>query len=195
MKPGQTRTRKILPQRFFDRPVCEVARDLLGTYLVRDIDGKKYAYLIVETEAYGGENDLASHARSGKTARNWPMYAKAGTIYVYFTYGMHWMLNISTGKRGEPSAVLLRGIAAPEKGEIRLDGPARLTKHLSIDKTLSGKPLGKSAGLWIEDRGVKVSPRDVQTTPRIGIAYAGAWAKKPWRYILRAVCDGERLTR
>ncbi len=137
---------------------------------------------ITETEAYGGEDDRASHARHGRTARNAPMFAAPGTLYVYFTYGMHWMANIACGKEGVPSAVLIRGA-----GEIC--GPARLTKFLAIDKALNGKPLGVEAGLWVEDRGD--APENIRQTPRIGVDYAGAWAKKLWRFVREANREGE----
>src|SRR3989344_8728643 len=114
---------KMLGKEFFDRPPQEVARDLLGKYLVRRVANKTVAAMIIETEAYDGERDLACHARSGKTARNAPMFENAGTIYVYFTYGMHWMLNLVCGKKEYPAAVLIRGTEL-------VSGPARLTKSL-----------------------------------------------------------------
>jgi DNA-3-methyladenine glycosylase len=175
---------KVLRKNFFDRPVRTVAKELLGKYLVRKIGGKTRAFLIVETEAYAGPHDKASHARHGKTERNAAMFAEAGTIYVYFTYGMHWMLNLVTGKDGEASAVLVRGLLAEDGEAVRLDGPAKLTKHLHIDRSFNGKKLGRAAGLWVEDRGVKVTPREVKTGPRVGVEHAGEWAKKPWRYLL-----------
>src|SRR3989344_3170907 len=109
--------RKILKSCFFDRSSVIVAKDLLGKYLVRD----GVAYKIIETEAYEGLEDKASHASRGQTLRNTPMFGPPGTIYVYFTYGIHWMLNIVCGKEGYPSAILIRGV----EGCI---GPARLTK-------------------------------------------------------------------
>lgn len=134
--------------------------------------------MITETEAYDGVHDLACHARSGKTARNAPMWGKSGHAYVYFTYGMHWMLNLVSREEGYPAAVLIRGA-----GEFV--GPARLTKGLHIDKHLNGKELNKKNGLWVEDRGVVVHSRDILRTPRIGVAYAGVWAKKSWRFVLK----------
>ena len=137
--------------------------------------------MITETEAYDGPNDLACHARSGKTKRNWPMFEDAGTIYVYFTYGMHWMLNLVTGAKEYPAAVLIRGLRV---ADVRLDGPAKLTKYLKIDKKLNSLTLGKKTSLWVEDRGVKINPRHIKRTPRIGVAYAGSYATKPWRFVL-----------
>lgn len=145
---------------------------------MRRLNGKTHAYLITETEAYDGERDLACHARSGKTARNAPMWGKPAHAYVYFTYGMHWMLNLVTREEGYPSAVLVRGVGP-------YVGPARLTKGMKIDRALNGKKLGRASGLWVEDRGVRIRRSEVITTPRIGISYAGVWAKKPWRYVLK----------
>lgn len=170
--------RKVLPPAFFNRNTVVVARDLLGKFLVRRVGGKTIAVVITEVEAYHGTKDLACHARVGRTARNEPMWGKPGHTYVYFTYGMHYMLNLVTGPTGFPSAVLVRGA-----GEVR--GPAKLTKALQVDKKLNAVPLSKKSGLWVEDRGVVVKPRDIQKTPRIGIAYAGSYVHKPWRFVLK----------
>jgi DNA-3-methyladenine glycosylase len=170
--------RHTLDEGFFGRKPQTVAREVLGKFLVRKYRGKTRAYLITETEAYDGSHDLACHARAGKTARNAPMWGKPAHAYVYFTYGMHWMLNFVTREEGYPSAVLIRGA-----GEFI--GPARLTKGLKIDRKLNAKELSKQNGLWVEDRGVKVGSKDIAQTPRIGISYAGEWAKKPWRFVLK----------
>lgn len=175
--------RKVLGPEFFDRSTHAVARELLGKYLVRTIGRKEVALMIVETESYHGFKDLASHARRGQTVRNAPMFAGPGTIYVYFTYGMHWMLNLVCGRHMFPAAVLIRGLAAQELSA-PLNGPAKLTKFLKIDKRLNAKMLGKKAGLWVEDRGVVVRPRNIVRTPRIGVPNAGEYAHKPWRFVL-----------
>jgi DNA-3-methyladenine glycosylase len=167
--------RKILKKDFFDRPTLEVARDLLGKYLVREADGEKLEGMIVETEAYDGPEDLACQARSGITKRNFVMFGPAGMFYVYFTYGMHWMLNVVVGKKGYGAAVLIRGLDT-------VSGPARLTKAFKIDKSLNSLQAKKSSGLWFEDRGTGAFK--IKTTPRIGVDYAGIWAKKPYRYLL-----------
>src|SRR5690606_12658323 len=135
---------KALPHSFFNRRTLIVAEDLIGKYLVRKVGNKVIREKIIETEAYVGEKDLACHTRSGKTERNKIMFEKAGTIYVYFTYGMHWMLNLVTEKEGCGTAVLIRGTE-------NITGPARLTKSLQIDKTLNGLMLGRKSGLWVED--------------------------------------------
>jgi DNA-3-methyladenine glycosylase len=170
--------RKVLTRDFFDRHTLTVAKDLLGKFLVRRVGGKTIALMITETEAYHGFKDLASKARRGKTPGNAPMYMGAGTLYVYFTYGMHWMLNVVTEKEEYPAAVLIRGAGT-------VVGPGRLTKFLAIDKKLNGKTLGKKAGLWIEDRGVCVSLREIKKGPRVGIDYAGPYRLKPWRFVLK----------
>ena len=175
--------RRVLGPRFFERPALIVARDLLGKFLVRRVGGKTRAYLIIETESYFGWRDQGSHARRGKTERNAPMFAKPGTIYVYFTYGMHWMLNLVCDREHFPAAVLSRGVASDKK---HLDGPAKLTAALKIDKRLNTKLLSKKAGLWVEDRGVRVRAKDVARTPRIGIPNRGVWTEKPWRFVLKA---------
>ncbi|OGC04821.1 3-methyladenine DNA glycosylase [candidate division WOR-1 bacterium RIFOXYA12_FULL_43_27] len=167
--------KKVLPLKFFKAPVLKVAESLVGKYLVRKSRGKEIALMITEVEAYDGCNDLACHARHGKTKRNEVMFGEAGHFYVYFTYGMHWMLNIVTGPKDYPAAVLIRGVEG-------IEGPGRLTKKLKIDKKLNGKTASKKSGLWFEDRGVAVR---LKRTSRIGVNYAGAWAKKPYRFVIQ----------
>lgn len=180
----------MLPNLFFNRKTLVVAKELLGKYLVRKVNGKVIREKIVETEAYVGPHDLACHSSRGRTARNAPMFGEAGTIYVYFIYGMHWMLNIVTEKKNYPSAVLIRGTE-------NIKGPARLTKKFQIDKSLNGKKLGKKSGLWIESPSKKLAPRSYKLirTPRIGVSYAGEkWAKKPYRFILKDKEVKEKLS-
>lgn len=170
--------KKVLKDDFFNRKTELVAKELLGKFLVRRVGSETIAEMITETEAYVGPHDLACHSSKGRTARNEPMFCEPGTIYVYFTYGMHWMLNIVTERKDFPAAVLIRGVES-------VKGPARLTKALAIDKKLNGKKLGGKSDLWIEDRGVKISPRKITRTPRIGVAYAGpVWAEKKLRFVL-----------
>ena len=170
--------RKIVPHSFFDRSTLLVTRELLGKFLVRKIGGREVAYMITEVEAYDGMRALACHAHRGKTARNEVMFREAGHIYVYFTYGMHWMLNLITGPAEYPAAVLIRGVDG-------INGPARLTKALGIDKRINGTRLGREAGLWVEDRGIKISPSNIQRTARIGIRYAGpVWGNKKYRFFI-----------
>lgn len=185
----------ILERSFYLRQVQTVAFDLLGQILVRRINGQSVAGIIVETEAYDGEKDQACHARSGKTERNQVMYGHGGHAYVYFTYGMHWMLNCVTGAAGYPAAVLIRSLF-PIEGldmirKIRepipqnhwCNGPAKLTKALSITGKLNGADLCSSdAGLWIE-KGMHIPTEGIKRAPRIGIQYAPEpWKSKNWRY-------------
>lgn len=169
---------KALSASFFNKKTLRVALGLIGKTLVRKIGKKIVREKITETEAYVGSHDLACHSSRGRTKRNEPMFCEAGTIYVYFTYGMHWMLNIVTEEKDFPSAILIRGTE-------NISGPARLTKKFKIDKNLNGKKLGKKTGLWIEDA-QNVSARNILRTPRIGVAYAKeGWAEKPYRFILK----------
>lgn len=169
----------ILSQTFFRRPALTVALELLGKLLVRTYaDGSMARWRIFETEAYDGEDDLASHASRGKTDRNAIMYEPGGVWYVYLVYGMYHMLNIVTGISGYPSAVLIRGA-----GEV--SGPGRLTQQLLIDRTFNTKKANKETGLWIEDDGYIVPANAIVQTPRIGVAYAREWAEKPYRFVWR----------
>lgn len=159
---------------FFIRDVLEVAPDLLGKILVLEKNNSILRFPITEIEAYRGEEDLACHASKGRTARTEIMYHQGGVIYVYLIYGMYWMLNFVTGGANEPQATLIRGI----KG---FDGPGKLTKQLSINKSFYGENLYVSKRIWLED-GLPIN--DYTATPRIGIDYAGEpWVSKPWRFI------------
>lgn len=184
-----------VPGSFYNRPVVEVARALLGALLVRQMAAKRIAGYIIETEAYAGESDLACHARAGRTPRTEVMYGPPGRAYVYFIYGMHWMLNVVAESEGSPSAILIRALL-PSEGIDRMeelrhtgqtrnltDGPAKLCQALSIDGHLNGVDLTTQAGgLWIEP-GVDVRDADVICGPRVGINYAGEpWVSKPWRF-------------
>lgn len=169
----------LLPKYFLKRKAPIVAKEILGCTLVRD-DGKEIRrFIIRETEAYDGLKDKASHASGGKTKRNEIMFREAGHIYIYFVYGMHYMLNIITGEKDYPSAILIRGLEG-------INGPARITKRLGIDKKLNGKILGKGSGLWIEKIEKKIKDKDIKQAPRIGVHYAGPiWSKKKWRFFLK----------
>ena len=185
----------VLDRSFFIRPVQLVARDLLGCRLIRLIGGQRVGGLIIETEAYDGEEDQACHARSGQTARNAVMYAEGGRAYVYFTYGMHWMLNCVAGPAGYPAAALIRAIyptdgfpfiASRRPGIVQKDwcsGPARLTKALAIDGSCNGADLCSQAGALSIEEGVPMPDNAVTTAPRVGIQYAPEpWRSQPWRF-------------
>jgi DNA-3-methyladenine glycosylase len=163
-----------------------IARSLLGKFLVRATSGGEEARMITEVEAYDGERDRACHARRGRTARNAVMYEPGGVWYVYLCYGMHEMLNLVTGPRGYPAAVLIRGVEGA-------CGPGRLTKALGIGREFNGAACSLESGLWIEDRGVRVPRGAIKSTPRIGVGYAGPiWAAKPWRFVLTGTAGRRR---
>jgi DNA-3-methyladenine glycosylase len=169
----------------FNRPTLEVARDLLGKYIVHRQEGRTLSGMITETEAYKGPRDRAAHSHGGRrTARVESLYGNGGIVYVYFIYGIHWMLNLSTAGEGLPEGVLIRGIVAADPGAKRLlSGPGRVTRYLNIDKQLDRIDAVSSREFWLEDRGVRVPRSVVRRGPRIGVAYAGPyWAARPWRF-------------
>lgn len=170
----------ILPQTFFERPVLEVAKGLIGASLVRRFPESNtvVSSMLTEVEAYDGPDDLASHASRGRTPRTEVMFGPAGVFYVYLIYGMHWMLNVVTGEPGYPAAVLIRGTT-------NVSGPGRITARLQIDNSLNGKPAKKSSGLWFENRSIVILDERIETTPRIGVDYRGDWSRAPYRFILR----------
>ena len=190
-----------LLREFFARDTLAVARDLLGARLVRMLDGQRLSGVIVECEAYIGQDDSACHASRGRTPGNEVMFGLAGHAYVYFTYGMHWMLNVVTGEEGFPAAVLLRAIQPVEgietmrtlrqaRGRPRSEreltsGPARLTQALAIGKAQNGADLTDGDELWLE-QGDFVSDDDVACGPRIGVNYADEPDRlAPWRFWVR----------
>ncbi|HQG55427.1 MAG TPA: DNA-3-methyladenine glycosylase [Bacteroidales bacterium] len=177
-KSDETYCGKRLMADFYEQDVLTVAPSLLGKILVvKQPSGDVLRYKITETEAYRGHEDRACHASKGKTRRTEVMFRRGGYVYVYFVYGMYWMLNVVTGPENEPQAALIRGIEGYE-------GPGRLTRVLGIDGTFYGEDLTSSKRIWIEDNGYKAS---YITSPRIGINYAGQpWVDMPWRFILTA---------
>jgi DNA-3-methyladenine glycosylase len=191
----------ILPRAFYARDVLQVARALLGKKLVRRINDAEVSGIIVETEAYRGEADSACHAHRGKTPRNAIMYGQAGHAYVYFTYGMHHLINVVTAAIGEPQAVLLRalvpltGIGEMEtrrkrQGAQLTDGPAKLCQALGIDKSFYGWDLTLGEELWIEDW-KPLPAKSILSTPRIGIDYAQKIDREAqWRFICKAASFG-----
>lgn len=174
---------RILPRGYFERPTLQVARSLLGKYLVRQNGRDVLAGRIVEVEAYIGTEDRACHASRGRTARTEVMFGPAGIAYVYLIYGMHHCFNIVTERVGFPSAVLVRAVEDSATRTL-VDGPGRVCRFLAIDRTMNGWDLTAGETLWLEDRGVRVADSAIATGRRIGVAYAGEWAKKPWRFRL-----------
>jgi DNA-3-methyladenine glycosylase len=181
--------RKMLGKGFFDKPTIMVAQALLGKYIVRKWRGKTIDLVITEVEAYDGPLDRASHASRGMTPRNKIMFGEAGYWYTYFTYGMHWMVNVVTGSEGYPAATLIRAgkyVDPKTKKEIAVNGPARLTKILRIDGKFNERPAIRKTGLWFEDRGVAVTSEDVLASKRIGVDYAGpVWSGKKYNFKLK----------
>jgi DNA-3-methyladenine glycosylase len=173
-----------LPRTFYSRDALEVAPALLGMHLViRQPEGLKVGR-IVETEAYQGPDDLAAHSVGGRrTARTEVMYGTAGHAYVYLIYGVWNCLNVVTATRGVPHAVLLRALEPVTGIEAPTWGPGLLCRALDIDRSYSGKDL-RGSQLWIQaPRTAKPIRRACGT--RIGVDYAGAWAKRPWRFFDR----------
>jgi DNA-3-methyladenine glycosylase len=163
-----------LSKDFYTRDVLIVAPDLIGKELVVRSGNNSYSrYIITEVEAYRGTEDKACHAFKGRTRRTEVMFHEGGKLYVYFVYGMYWMLNIVTGKTDDPQAVLIRGTD-------KYKGPGILSREIGIDKSFYGEDLATSDRIWIEEKGKILR---VQTGKRIGIDYAGeVWKNKPWRY-------------
>ena len=183
-----------LARNFYEQPTLEVARQLLGKHLVRQHAEGITIGRIVETEAYIGPEDKACHASKGRTGRTEIMFGAAGHAYVYLIYGFHHMLNIVTERVDHPAAVLIRAVeplAGVELMQARrgtrerrnlCSGPGKLCKAFAVDRTLNGDDLCGSV-IYIEDRGEKIAR--VVTTPRIGVDYAGAWKRKPWRFFIK----------
>ena len=169
----------------FNRPTLQVARNLLGKFIVRRRGARRIEAMITEVEAYKGPQDRACHAYGGRrTPRVEPLYAEGGTVYVYLVYGMHWLLNFSTAGRDRPEGVLIRAILphADEKQK-PIIGPGRVTRYLGVDKRLDGTDATGSAQMWLEDRGVHVPAGSVRRGPRVGVDFAGPyWAARPWRF-------------
>jgi len=190
---------RTLPRSFYFRDTVTVARSLLGCVLWRRLeDGTLLAARIVETEAYLGANDPASHARRGlRSERNASMYLQGGHAYVYFTYGMHWCLNVVTQEEGLAEAVLLRA-AEPVRGiegmRMRrpkakrdtdlMNGPAKICMALDVDRRLDGASL-RGAAVWLAPRDVEIDDNDIAVSPRIGIDNSGDAAAWPLRFFLR----------
>lgn len=189
---------KKLPREFYTRSdVLKVARDLLGRKLVvKARNGARVAGIIVETEAYRGPEDRASHAWNGRrTQRTETMYGIGGTAYIYFVYGMYYQFNVVTNVENVPHAVLIRAVEPverldlirrrrPGKNEYQLtSGPGKLCLAMGIDRQLDRADLLGNR-VWLEE-GNFISPRQIARGPRVGIDYAGEWIKKPWRFWVR----------
>jgi DNA-3-methyladenine glycosylase len=195
--PVATATFRPLERSFFERHTEEVARDLLGIWVVRSTPEGLGGGPIVETEAYGGPTDLASHSRAGLTRRTTPMFGEVGHAYVYLVYGMHECLNVVAYSGAAAGAVLIRAIAPvlgvdairarrgrPTDPTDRLcAGPAKICQGLAVGRSFDGHDLTSGEGLWLA-RAEGLAPSEIAVGPRIGVDYAGEWAAKPWRFWL-----------
>lgn len=181
-----------LPEAFYARPALTVARELLGTHLVVEEDGSRRVGRIVETEAYIGVEDLACHAAKGLTSRTEVMFGPPGRAYMYLIYGMHYCFNVVTDTEGVGAAVLIRAVE-PLEGlpeGVRTDGPGRLCKALGL--TLAHNRLELQSSRLYLTEGTPVPEERVARGPRIGVEYAGAWAREPFRLWVR---DSEHVSR
>jgi DNA-3-methyladenine glycosylase len=186
-----------LPESFYARDTVEVARDLIGKTLVRQEGENRISGLIIETEAYRGEEDLACHCRAGRTSRTEIMYGPAGRAYVYLIYGMYWLLNIVTEEAGKPGAVLIRAIepleglniiAERRAGQARknwTDGPGKLSRALNIEEELNGLNVTSAPGPLFITSGKTVKLDTVQAGPRVGLgSVPEPWRSKAWRFMV-----------
>ena len=183
-----------LPRSFYEQNTIDVAKQLLGKYLVRRHPEGKAVGRIVETEAYIGPQDLACHASKGRTARTEVMFGPAGHAYVYFIYGFYNMLNLVTEVKDYPAAVLIRAVepidgiefmkARRQNGGLHslASGPGKLCQAFAVDRSLNGADL-RGDVLYVEDRGEPIP--NFKATARIGVDYAGKWKSKPYRFLVR----------
>ena len=195
-----------LDRSFFDRPTLEVARDVLGMRLVRIENGQRLSGVITEAEAYIGESDLGCHAHVGRTPRTQVMYGPPGHAYVYFTYGMHWMLNFVTEREGFPAAVLIRALhplegletiaarRAPQPPALWTDGPAKITKALNIHRLHNGIDLCDPQAEIFVEIGTSIPDQNVTNSPRVGLnSVPEPWKSIPWRFVVKSFFDAEHV--
>jgi DNA-3-methyladenine glycosylase len=178
---------KKLAQSFFQRPADEVARALIGKILVRRLNGKRLRARIIETEAYLGPIDLASHASKGRTRRTEVLFGAAGRAYVYLIYGMYEMLNVVAGAAGQGQAVLIRAAEPLDDWKADLSGPGRLTRAFQITRLQNGIDLTRTQLYLLDDPEYQPA---VRSAKRIGIDYALQWKDAPLRFL-----DANRRTR
>lgn len=208
------KTAKKLKINFFMKPTLQVAKALLGKYIIRKIGKKKIIGKIIETEAYMGPYDRASHAYNfKKTKRNHIEYLEGGRIYIYLVYGMHWQLNFTTAKKEKPECVLIRALepvlnnkksehenlnskqkqnfnppigGQNSKLKNLTNGPGKLCQYLKLNKSFYGEDLTKSKRIWLENSEEKIKTSQIKSAARVGIDYAGNyWSKKKWRFYLK----------
>lgn len=188
-----------LPEDYYlSNDVVAISRDLIGKYLFTSIDGETTGGYIIETEAYAGIIDKASHSFGGRmTPRTQTMYMQGGVSYVYLCYGIHEMFNIVTSVEGQPHAILIRAVVPTDGIEVMMarrnmlalkpnitKGPGSVAKALGISRKVNAVSL-QSDVIWVEDRGLSFPDSEVAAGPRIGVAYAGDDALLPYRFYLR----------
>jgi DNA-3-methyladenine glycosylase len=178
-RTAKSRTRK-LTQSFFQRPAADVARELIGKILVRRLRGKLLRARLIETEAYLGPDDLASHAAKGRTQRTEVLFGAPGRAYVYLIYGMYEMLNVVAGAAGQGQGVLFRAAAPLDKWQANLSGPGRLTRAMQITRLQNGLNLTGTQLYLLDNPDYQPA---VETTKRIGIDYARHWKDAPLRFV------------
>lgn len=173
----------LLERSFFVRPTVRVARDLVGAILVYQHPDGLRAGRVVETEAYGGTEDRASHASRGKTARTAPMFGPPGCAYVYFIYGMYNCLNVVTEREGVAGAVLLRALEPIVGPPCSSSGPGLLCRWLGIERSTSGMDMTQPP-LFFCRGDAPIEDGSIRSGRRVGVAYSGEWAERPWRFWL-----------
>jgi len=174
---------KKLPRTFYDRDTMQVAKDLLGKYLIKRSNGIEQIGKIVEVEAYLGQHDLAAHSSKGLTKRTEPMFGKPGYAYVYLIYGIYHCMNVVTEKQGIGSAILLRALEPIKNLDAKTNGPGLLCKAMGIDKTLNKHDL-LSDDFFIAELNT-AEKFSIESKPRIGVDYAGEWAEKLLRFYIQ----------
>jgi len=172
-----------LPRVFYDRDTVVVARELLGKLLVHRVDGAELIGCIVEVEAYLGPHDLAAHSSKGLTGRTKVMFGPPGYAYVYLIYGIHHCMNVVTESEGNGAAVLLRAVEPVQNLAVRTNGPGLLSRALQIDRRLNGHDL-LSDDFFIAP-GPDAPSFAIVQRPRIGVDYAGAWARRRLRFYIK----------
>lgn len=172
-----------LPRSFYLRETTLVARDLLGCHLVHLVEGVERIGKIVEVEAYLGVQDLAAHSSKGLTARTRLLFGAPGHAYIYLVYGMHWCMNVVTEPEGNACGVLFRALEPVQNVAGRTRGPGLLCRAMQIDKELNGHDMVSEDFFIAANPGVE--PPEIVVTPRVGVAYAGAWAGQPLRFYLK----------
>nr|WP_199159017.1 DNA-3-methyladenine glycosylase [Pedobacter sp. ASV2] len=189
---------KLKPEYYLNNDVVAVAKDLLGKVLYTQVNGEITSGIIVETEAYFGIKDKASHAYGGRrTNRTEVMFAEGGKAYVYLCYGIHYLFNVITSVKDDPHAVLIRAIEPLTGKEIIEErrnmpftkaaissGPGSTAKALGIDLSFNSKDLN-GAEIWIEDHHITYADEEIAAVPRVGIAYAKEHALLPWRFFVK----------